>query len=57
MKDNEDACSSLIDQIRMLMDLIYRALTRDDTSTGNPDIAADLKSDAEKLQKCVQNFR
>ena len=55
MKDNEGACCSLIDHMRMLMDLIYRALPPDGASIESPDIDADLKNDAEKLKRYVQN--
>ncbi|KAF7978278.1 hypothetical protein HWV62_1124 [Athelia sp. TMB] len=56
MKDNEDAYRSLIGHIELLMNLIYSALPRDGTNIDNMDIDAALKSDAEKLQRSLEDI-
>lgn len=56
MKDNEDACSSLIDRMNTLMNLVAEALPPDGASIDSPHIKADLKKDAEKLKQCVQKM-
>ncbi|KAF7964520.1 hypothetical protein HWV62_6263, partial [Athelia sp. TMB] len=53
MKDNEDACSSLIDRMNTLMNLVAEALPPDGASIDSLHIKADLKKDAEKLKQSL----